>query len=361
LTRGLLLKWCDRLDEARSRLADQYRNRIERGDEAALPFLLYHFGELECWAGNWDAAEEYSLEACRVADESRQRTMKPATLYSLALVRAYRGQVQQAREHALEALALCDGTGNIPVRAMVLSVLGFIEVSLDDAQAAHGHLGRLAEAAAVAGIGEPGIVRYLPDEIEALAVLGELGLARSLTGQLEEKGRSLARPWALATAARCRAYLAALDGDLDAARAAFEQALSRHERLPMPFELGRTLVIQGMIERKDGDQPTARAALVRALSIFTDLGAPLWAAKAGRELSAMATPARSDGLTCTERRVAALVTQGHTNREVAAAMFVTENTVQTHLRHIFQKVGVRSRTELAARLLSAPTGITEYH
>ena len=361
LTRGLLLKWCDRLDEARSRLADQYRNRIERGDEASLPFLLYHFGELECWAGNWDAAEEYSLEACQVADESHQRTMKPATLYSLALVRAHRGQVEQARELAAEALALCDSTGNVPVRSMVLAVLGFIEISLDDAPAAHAHLGCLAEAAAVAGLGEPGVVRYLPDEIEALADLGQVGLARSLTRQLEERGRSLGRPWALATAARCHARLAGLEGDLTGARAACELALSRHKSLPMPFELGRTLLVQGMTERKGGDQLTARAALARAFGIFTDLGAPLWAAKVSSELSTMTAPARANGLTCTERRVAALVTQGHTNREVAAAMFVTENTVQTHLRHIFQKLGVRSRTELAARLLSTPAGSAEYH
>ena len=60
----------------------------------------------------------------------------------------------------------------------------------------------------------------------------------------------------------------------------------------------------------------------------------------------------SAGLTETESRIAALVAQGQTNREVATAMFVTENTVQTHVRHIFQKLGVRSRTELAARLLS---------
>lgn len=49
LVKGLVLKWCDRLDEARSRLADGYRNGIDRGDEASLPFLLYHFSELECW------------------------------------------------------------------------------------------------------------------------------------------------------------------------------------------------------------------------------------------------------------------------------------------------------------------------
>ena len=361
LVRGLILKWCDRLDEARLRLDEQYRNGIQRGDEASLPFLLYHFSELECWAGNWDAAEEYSLEACRVADEGHQHTMRPATLYSLALVRAHRGQVREARELASEALDLCDRTGNVPVRSLVLAVLGFIAVSLDDARAAHAHLGRLAEVASAVGLGEPGVVKFLPDEIEALAVLGEVDLARSFARRLEGQGRSLGRPWALATAARCRAYLAGLDGDLEGARSGFEQALSRHERLPMPFELGRTLLVKGMIERAGGDLRTARAALGQALGIFEHLGAPLWAAKAGRELSQIAAPAPTDGLTCTERRVAALVAQGHTNREVATVMFVTENTVQTHLRHIFQKLGVRSRTELAARLLAASPTALEYH
>jgi len=356
LARGIVLKWCDRLDEARPGLAERYRSRIARGDEASLPFLLYHFSELECWAGNWDAAEEYALEACRVADESHQHAMRPATLYSLALVRAYRGQVQQARELASEALALCDRTGNVQVSCMVLAVLGFIEVSLDDAQAAHSHLGRLAEVASAAGLGEPSVVKFLPDEIKALTALGEGDLARSLTRQLEDQGKSLKRPWALATGARCRAYLAGLDGDLETAQAACGQALSRHEQLPMPFELGRTLLVKGMIERWGGHQPEASATLGQALDIFERLGAPLWAAKVSRELSKIVMRVPADGLTETERRVAALVTRGQTNREVAAAMFVTENTVQTHIRHIFQKLGVRSRTELTALLLGAPAG-----
>jgi DNA-binding CsgD family transcriptional regulator/tetratricopeptide (TPR) repeat protein len=354
LVRGVVLKWCDRLDEARLRLADRYRSGIESGEEASLPFLLYHFSELECWAGNWGAAEEYALEACRVADESRQYTVKPVTLYSLALVRAHRGQVQQARELASEALALCDRTGNVPVRCMVLSVLGFLAMSLDDHPAAHSHLGRLAEVAAGIGLGEPGVVKYLPDEIEALAALGDVDRARWFTQKLEAQGRWLGRRWALATGARCRAHLASMDGHLETAQTACEQALKEHERLPMPFELGRTLLLKGMIERRGGHQPTARATLGRALAIFEQLGAPLWAEKAGRELSKITGPTPVDGLTKTEHRIAVLVTQGRTNREIATASFVTENTVQTHIRHIFQKVGVRSRTELAARLLSAP-------
>jgi DNA-binding CsgD family transcriptional regulator/tetratricopeptide (TPR) repeat protein len=353
LLTGLVLKWCDRLDEARLKLGAWYRHALDRGDEASLPFLLHHFSQLECWLGNWDAAEEYALEACRVADESSQQSMRPATLYSLALVRAYRGQVEDARDLASEALALCEQTGNVPVRSMVTSVLGFIALSLDDAHTAHSHLGRLAEEAAAAGFGELSVVRFLPDEIEALVGLGEIDLARSFTRQLDDLGKSLKRPWAMATAARCRAHLASVDGDLEGALAVCDQALLEHERLPMPFELGRTLLIKGMIERRARHRPTARAELGRALGIFEHLGAPLWAEKARRELSKVAARAPADGLTETERRVAALIAQGRTNREIAAAMFVTQNTVQTHLRHIFQRLGVRSRTELATRLLSS--------
>jgi DNA-binding CsgD family transcriptional regulator len=280
--------------------------------------------------------------------------MRPATLYSLMLVRAHRGQVQEVHELAGEALALCDRTGNVPFASMLASVLGFLALSLDDHQGTHAHLGRLADTSATVGLREPGVVKFLPDEIEALAALGQADLARSLTRQLEARGKSLGRPWALATGARCRAHLAAIDGDLEAALAASEQSLWHHEQLPMPFELGRTLLIKGIVERRARQKSAARASLGQALAIFEQLGAPLWADKVRRELSKIAARVPLEGLTETQGRVAALIARGQTNREIAAAMFVTENTVQTHVRHIFQKLGVRSRTELAARLLSAP-------
>jgi DNA-binding CsgD family transcriptional regulator len=270
-------------------------------------------------------------------------------------VRAHRGQADEARDQAGEALALSERIGHVPLITSVLSVLGFLALSLDDHLAAHGYLERLAAMTAGAGLGEPGVVKFLPDEIEALSALGETGRARAYTRQLQAAGAARGRAWALAAAARCRAHLAGVEGDYDAAQTACQEALAEHARLPMPFELGRTLLVKGMTERRARCRPAAGKSLAQALSVFERLGASLWADKAQRELAKVSARPLRDGLTETQRRVAALVARGQTNREIAAAMFVTQNTVQTHIRHIFQKLGVKSRTELAARLLSGPS------
>jgi DNA-binding CsgD family transcriptional regulator len=356
---GAILTWSDRLDEARRCFAGCYRRTLDRGDDASLPHLLAHLSELECWAGNWDAAAEYAREGCAVASESHQQAMLPAPMCSLALVRAHQGEVEEARGLAAEALARAEKSGNIPLMSSVLAVLGFIATSLGDYPAAHAHLDRLARLAAGAGLNQPSVVKFVPDEIEALAALGEIGLAGALLRRLHARGQALGRPWALAAAARCRAHLAGMAGDHDGARAACAQALAEHERLPMPFELGRTLLTKGITERRARRKSAAGESFGRALAIFERLGAPLWAAKARRELSATAARPIASGLTQTQHRVATLIAQGQTNREIAAAMFITVNTVQTHVRHIFQKLGVRSRTELAAVLLATParTGV----
>jgi DNA-binding CsgD family transcriptional regulator len=95
----------------------------------------------------------------------------------------------------------------------------------------------------------------------------------------------------------------------------------------------------------------ARAALEQALETFEHLGARLWAHRARVELGRIGgRPPSPTGLTPTEQQVANLVGQGMTNRDVASAMFVSEHTVRANLKRIYAKFGVRSRTELAARL-----------
>jgi DNA-binding CsgD family transcriptional regulator len=146
-------------------------------------------------------------------------------------------------------------------------------------------------------------------------------------------------------------------GELEGASAAADQAVRLHEHLPLPFERGRALLVRGAIERRAKRKREARETLTEALEVFDGLGAALWADKAREELARIGGRAPSSlDLTPTEGKVAALVAAGSTNREVADALFVSVNTVEAHLKRIYRKLGIRSRTELAARLPGNGTG-----
>jgi DNA-binding CsgD family transcriptional regulator len=122
---------------------------------------------------------------------------------------------------------------------------------------------------------------------------------------------------------------------------------SHHERVHDTFGRARGLLALGVVRRRQRQKRAARAAIGAALAGFEELGAATWVAKARAELGRLGGRTRTEGLTPAERRVAALVAEGRTNREVAAALFVGERTVETHLSHVYAKLGVRSRTELA--------------
>jgi len=143
----------------------------------------------------------------------------------------------------------------------------------------------------------------------------------------------------------------AAERDAPAAFAALDEAVDLHSVVPQPFDLGRTLLVQGRILRRSKRKAPARASLEQALDIFRGLGASLWVSQAEGELSRIGGRASSrDELTPTERQVAELAAEGKTNREVAAALFMSANTVSANLKRVYRKLGLRSRTELAARL-----------
>ena len=189
-------------------------------------------------------------------------------------------------------------------------------------------------------------------EHEALIAVGDLREAEEKLSPWEERARALDRSWALAITARCRALLLAARGDMTGAQEQFERALREHERTQDPFQHARTLLALGATQRRAKQRSAARASLEGAKEIFDRLPAPLWAAKVRSELARIGgrPPANKDELTEAERRVAALVAEGRTNQEVAASLFLGERTVASHLTHIYAKLGVRSRTELARRL-----------
>jgi DNA-binding CsgD family transcriptional regulator len=121
--------------------------------------------------------------------------------------------------------------------------------------------------------------------------------------------------------------------------------------MPVPFERARTLLIYGTMLRRAKRRKAAREAIEAALSIFEALPAPVWADNARAERARIGGRAASDGgLTPSERRIAELVAAGKTNKEAAAALFLSVHTVEDALKRIYRKLGVRSRTELSRRL-----------
>jgi DNA-binding NarL/FixJ family response regulator len=200
------------------------------------------------------------------------------------------------------------------------------------------------------GINEPAILRLHPEAVEALIALGRIEEAGRLTMQLDAATEANHHPWSTVMAARCHGLLKAANGERAAAIELLESALAGHQRLPMPFEEARTRLLLGQMLRRAGYRAHARREMETACAVFRKLGTPIQERQARTELDSIGGRRRlEDELTPVEQRIADLVAAGQTNREVAAATFTSVRTVESHLGRIYRKLGIRSRTELAAR------------
>jgi DNA-binding CsgD family transcriptional regulator len=135
---------------------------------------------------------------------------------------------------------------------------------------------------------------------------------------------------------------------------AFTAALALDDQRPMPFERARTLLAFGRRLHRARRRAEARERLLAARLGFEQLGASAWAEQAEAELSAAGARRRREpddsALTPQELRVAAAVQRGASSRNIAADLFLSPKTVEFHLRQIYRKLGVHSRTQLIAAL-----------
>jgi len=352
---AVVLTWVDEFPQACEHFLSLREQSEERAEESALPWILAQLCWAEFLAGRWDEAGRHAQEGIEMAVQADQEPQRLVALGVRGLVRAGRGDVEGARADAETTLALAPERGVMLAAIVGACGLGLLELSLVRFDAVDHVLGPLGDRLEDGGVREPGSVRFVPDHIEALIGLGRLDEAASLLETLERQAAAVDRASALAAAGRCRGLLAAAHGDLQEALLPLENALVEHERVSMPFEEARTLLALGATRRRARIKRPAREAFEQALAIFEQLGARLWADKARAELARISgRPAPTGELTETERRIAALAAEGRSNREIAAALYVTPKTVETQLSRIYRKVGVRSRTQLA-RHLSADT------
>jgi DNA-binding NarL/FixJ family response regulator len=131
----------------------------------------------------------------------------------------------------------------------------------------------------------------------------------------------------------------------------FAVAGPRCPAIPQPFELARTLLAMGSVQRRAKRRREARGSLGQVPAIFQELGASLWMDKTRAGLGRIGERATSLlDLTPTEERIAELMAEGQTNREVAASLFLSVQTVETNQTRIYRNLGVSSRRQLARRM-----------
>jgi DNA-binding CsgD family transcriptional regulator len=351
---AIVAMWSDDLDRARDCLLTLEGRARDAGDESTLSVLLSLLSQIDSWAGVWDRAGGRADEARAVAEWTGQRVYLLLALYAQALVAALRGDAERAEALARESLAMAEQTGALQPGEYARGVLGFLALSRGDASSADEWLGPLAAAMTERGPADPGSVRFVPDEVEALIALDRLDEAEALLAPYESRARTLDRSSAIAAAARCRGLALAARRDPEAAVASFETAHEAHMALGNPLELGRTHLAKGMVLRRAKQWAAARRSLNESLRAFEHLGARLWAERARSELARVGgrSPYLST-LSQTEAQVADLVAIGLTNREVAARLFLSVSTVESNLRRAYRKLGVRSRAELSHKLTAS--------
>jgi DNA-binding CsgD family transcriptional regulator len=358
LLAGWALLQTDQLDRARAVLESLCARLLERGEDSDLPDVLALLARLECVAGNLSRAAELGAQGYELARQAGSDSLAAHTAAVRALVAAHRGRVDETRAAAAEAAELAGRSGWHLAAFWASTALGLLELSLGRDEAVVATLALSIGLVELHGLAEPSRCPFLPDAIEALVRLGELDRAEGLTNLLEDRGGELGRRWAIVTGARCRALVLAGRGDVAAGLALIDRTLPQAVSLGRPLDLARTLITKGQLERRRKQRRAARASLRRALAICEEIDATLWAERARSELARVVHVREVNDLSATESRIAALAAGGLTNREVAAAAFLSQKTVEANLSRIYRKLGIRSRAELGVRLARPDAQVT---
>jgi DNA-binding NarL/FixJ family response regulator len=347
---GLRLTWRGEVDRAREVFDRLLELADERGDVQGYVNVRLHLCDLELRAGSWDRAAQL-LEDW---DESAEREFLawPAFERSQAHLAVGRGLAAEAEPWALEELGRAQAD-RVPYHELeAYRILGLTRLFAHQPGPAVESLRRVWEHTERAGVEEPGLFPVAPDLVEALVELSELKEAQRVTRRLLELSEQQEHPWGLLTAARCGAVVSLAHAYEDESATALEGAASGYEALGLRFDAARSLLALGRAQRRHRKWGAARRSLQAAEAVFGDIGSPGWVEETRTELARVGArrPQPTGELTPAEQRVAELARDGLANKEIAHALFLSVKTVEGHLSHVYAKLGVRSRAQLARRL-----------
>ncbi|GAA3378811.1 LuxR family transcriptional regulator [Streptomyces sannanensis] len=319
------------------------------GMAGTLPVVLETSATAERMNSRFALSAALSEEGLALARETGVTNSAAAHLANLAVCAALRGHEDDCRSYAQQALAVAI-PHRLGLRVGVASyALGLLDLGLGRFEQAHERFTALTQAGP--GAGHPVAVwGSTADRVEAAVAAGEHEEARTAVAFLEQWSAHAASPRARALLARCRALVT----DDESAVPKLEEAIALLAGdAGAEYDRARTALLLGERLRRDRRATDARPHLRLAAETFRRLGAASWESRAEGELRAAgeaavrAEPAALGELTPQELRIARLVAEGASNRDVAARLFLSPRTVEYHLYKVYPKLGISSRTDLA--------------
>ncbi len=355
--RGRQCVWAGDLDQAREAFAGLEAMTARSGLEFQRPFRAVDMALVELAAGRLAAAAERSGDGLESALDSGNASIAMWLRYPDGLVHAHLGSDEERVRRSVEAMRTWGLAHGEHTRVLMAHhVAGVHALTRADGP---GALAELLEGVALArrlGFAHPGVVPILPDAIEAAVLDGAADLASELAAELDSQAAALHLPWVDATALRGRSLAAMAAGDRRATESLAE-AVAAFDRLGYQLDAARAALWHGRALLRVGRRAPAADVLAGARERLEALGAAPWVAQAASDLERVAPGRASGALTEEEARIAALVSAGRRNREIAAELYVSVATVEAHLTRIYRKLDVRSRTELSRRLLESPGSV----
>jgi DNA-binding CsgD family transcriptional regulator len=345
------LVWRGQLEQARAELTRLLLQADAQGEAQSYALQRLHLCELELRLGAWDAA-------ARLLDDWAQSTEREALSLPMyercrALLATGRGDVTEARQWATRTITRADAYGDGWDRLEALRARGTAALLAQELAEASADLGAVHDHTAREEVEDPGTFPVAPELVEALVELDDLDRAHTVLQALRRRAQDQAHPWGLVTARRCHAVIQLAGRHYDqAAGDALAEAAADLKRLGFAFDAARCDLSLGRGQRRRKQWGRARASLGRAVAAFDELGSPGWAQRARSELARVGgrSPAAPGALTPTEHDVVKLAAAGLTNKEIARRLSIAVHTVEVHLSRAYLKLGVRSRSQLAARL-----------
>jgi DNA-binding CsgD family transcriptional regulator len=333
---------------ARRHYATVLQRAADAGDANQEQWAAFGLASTLLLTGEFRRASELADTVLDIADQTGQMRIPAKSLR--AHVDAYLGDLDAARLLVDEAMAAARAADEATHLFGAYVVLALIELFTGHDAAAADAYAAARRIALDMGLRHATALRLFLAETETAAATGRTDQASAALTAFNAAAGGSPPAWCAELTHRARATVLAADGRLREADGELAAALAVDGSVP--FDRARTLLAAGTLARRLREHARARAELARALAAFTELGAPVWIERTRLELARIPgrRAARGDDLTEAESRIAELVAAGRSNKEVAAALFLSVKTVEVTLTRVYGKVGVRSRAELAHRL-----------